>query len=81
MQTRGYNRDQARFAYANAKNALRNQGLSGRELRREARKMLVGYNDGSRELVAPTQVYNTSNALADATKNVYSQDLLNKALL
>ena len=81
MQTRGYNRDQARFAHANAKNALRNQGLSGRELRREARKMLVGYNDGSRELVAPTQVYNTSNALADATKNVYSQDLLNKALL
>ena len=38
----GFNDSQSRMAYANAKNALRSQGLRGRELRQRARQMLMG---------------------------------------
>lgn len=42
MANKGFNASQARYAYANAKNALRNQGLRGRELRQQARQMIIG---------------------------------------
>ena len=45
MSSKGYDRSQARFAYANAKNALRNQGLRGSELRQQARQMLAGNSE------------------------------------
>ena len=52
MMNRGYNREQANMAYANAKNALRSQGLRGRELRQQARQILAG-NAETTETPAP----------------------------
>lgn len=40
QKNKGYNKKQARFAYQNAKLALRNQGLRGSELRQAARKSI-----------------------------------------
>lgn len=37
-ENKGFNRSQARFAYQNAKNTLRNAGASGREMRQTARQ-------------------------------------------
>ena len=41
----GLNRNQARIAYANALHGLRNQGLKGNELRKNAREMIAGLNN------------------------------------
>lgn len=41
MSAHGFNRNQARMAYSNAKFALRNQGLRGRDLRQKAREMIT----------------------------------------
>lgn len=38
----GFNNSQSRMAYANAKSALRSQGLRGSELRQQARQMMMG---------------------------------------
>ena len=45
MQNKGYNRSQARFALRNAKNALRNAGVYGREMRQTARRWVAGQNE------------------------------------
>ena len=57
METHGYSdRSTARFAYANAKNALRKQGLRGRALREQARRMIAGDTTGfSSEETKPVQ--------------------------
>ena len=47
----GFNDSQSRTAYANAKNALRNQGLRGSELRQQARQILT--NPQTREPIQP----------------------------
>ena len=44
QETHGFNASQARFAYANAKNALRRQGLRGEALRQAAREMIARSN-------------------------------------
>ena len=54
QENKGYNRGQARFAYQNAKQALRNNNatienpeerLHGRALRQRAREMVAGQNE------------------------------------
>lgn len=37
-ENKGYNRSQARFALANAKNSLREAGFRGKEMRQTARR-------------------------------------------
>lgn len=53
-ETHGYNNSQARFAYANAKNALRGQGLRGKELRQSAREMISRGNREPLTAIDPT---------------------------
>ena len=48
---KGFNNEQFSFALANAKNALRNQGLRGRELRERAREMAAGITPVQRSIV------------------------------
>lgn len=63
-ETHGYNNSQARFAYANAKNALRNQGLRGRELRQSAREMI---SRGTREPIVAIDPTSPVQGVAVAT--------------
>ena len=63
-ETHGYNNSQARFAYANAKNALRNQGLRGRELRQSAREMI---SRGTREPIVAIDPTSPIQGVAIAT--------------
>lgn len=73
----GFNDSQSRMAYANAKNALRSQGLRGRELRQQARQMLMGQlpQETRRPLLAVVdapqlpQAYSTNN-----TSNLLPQE-------
>lgn len=54
-QNQGYSGEQFNFAMANAMNALRNQGLRGKELRERAREMAAGISPAQRSIVeAPT---------------------------
>lgn len=55
-QNQGYSGKQFNFAIANAKNALRNQGLRGRELRERSREMVAGISPAQRSIIeaAPT---------------------------
>jgi len=63
-ETHGYNNSQARFAYANAKNVLRNQGLRGRELRQSAREMI---SRGTREPIVAIDPTSPIQGVAVAT--------------
>lgn len=63
-ETHGYNNSQARFAYANAKNALRSQGLHGRELRQSAREMI---SRGVREPIVAIDPTSPVQGIAIAT--------------
>lgn len=61
----GYNSEQFQFAMANAMNALRNQGLRGRELRERAREMAAGISPVERSIVnIPTQLNVTAPVLS-----------------
>lgn len=63
-ETHGYSNSQVRFAYANAKNALRNQGLRGRELRQSAREMI---SRGTREPIVAIDPTSPVQGVAVAT--------------
>ena len=56
----GYSGEQFQNAMANAMNALRNQGLRGKELRERAREMAAGITPVQRSIV-DTPVVNTLN--------------------
>lgn len=58
----GYNDSQAKFAYANAKNALRNQGLRGRKLKQSAREMISKRERQKIEAVDPNSKVQGFNA-------------------
>lgn len=59
------NNAQFNFAMANAKSALRNQGLRGKELRERAREMAAGISPTERSIVnVPTQLNVTAPVLS-----------------
>ena len=61
-ETHGYNNSQARLAYTNVKNALRGQGLRGRELRQRAREMISKTERQKIEAVDPNSTVKDFNA-------------------
>ena len=55
QERRGFSKEQAQRAYANAKYGLRNAGLHGSELRQAARKMLIGPMEQEAVASVPTE--------------------------
>lgn len=67
MDQMGYSRSQARLAYQNQKNALRNQGLRGAEMRQAARaNMMNSQTPGNTPPPLPTLYDNVDIEIEDA---------------
>lgn len=81
-EAHGYDASQARIAYLNAKNALRQQGLRGRALRDAAREMISRGNSRSEiEAIAPgnamnNQVQTVGMPAMDLTRRPNNYDAL-----
>lgn len=75
MNTHGFNRNQARMAYSNAKSALRNQGLRGSELRQRAREMLINQPaETAAQKIAVAEYAPKEVALSDFDYNIPIED-------
>ena len=64
----GYNGEQFQTAMANAKNALRNQGLRGKELRERAREMAAGISPAQRSIVEAPVTQQLPEGFGNVTK-------------
>lgn len=72
----GYSGEQFQYAMDNAMNALRNQGLRGRELRERAREMAAGINPTERSIASAPTALNTTSTIASPAEITVPEQLI-----
>ena len=72
----GYNGEQFQYAMDNAVNALRKQGLHGRELRERAREMVAGISPAERSIVSAPTALNTASTITSPAEITVPEQLV-----